>query len=313
MRPDRFNQISIVVPVYQRIDSLEELLSRFEEEAGACGRVPESLIVDDGSSEDVWGQIIEVCKRGRRRGAIRLQRNFGQHAAVRAGLDAIDSDLVLVSDSDLVHSVEKLSNMIREIERGAKVVALEETVRAGNSLWARASRNAFYRVRSRVVVGSGNSKDMSFVLINHEAQEVISRYRDRDLALGSVIPHSGLPVVRLHSSAEAVKNRSAYSVLKKVGLFVDQTFGVSGLGSSLALGIALFLLVPILALAGVLVTLRLVAEQPEAGFTALALLSLLGTAINVVLFALVLRLNESIIREVKRRPSYVVAETVGRS
>lgn len=310
MNSDRFERISLVVPVHQRIDDLEELLLRFEEEAKECGRVPDSLIVDDGSATVVWDQIVAICRRASRRGAIRLQRNFGQHAAVRAGLDAIDSDLVLVSDSDLVRSVDNLSAMVNEVERGAKVVALEETVRGDDSLLTRVSRKVFYFVRDRAVVGSGNSRDMSFVLMNRGALDIISRYQDRDLALGSVIPHSGLPVVRLQSTAEGLRNRSSYSLLKKVGLFVDQTFGSSRLGSMLSIGIAIFLLVPILALATVLVIIRLIAEQPEAGFTGIALLTLTGTAINVVLFALVLRLNESIIVEVKRRPPYVVSEKI---
>lgn len=313
MRSGRPKIISIVVPVYERVEGLEALLLRFEEEARACGRIPEALIVDDGSGRDAWDQIVEICSRASSRAAIRLQRNFGQHAAIRAGLEAIDSDLVLVSDSDLAQSVDKLSSMVDEIEQGAKVVALEEEMRSGISLLTKFTTKVFYLVRSRAVVGSENSETMSFVLISREAQEIISRYRDHDLVLGSVISHSGLPVVRIQGSAKMVGNRSSYSTFKKVGLFVDLIFGGSRLGSSISIGIGLFLLAPILALATVLVVLRLIADDSEAGFTALALLTLFGTAINVLLLAIVLRLNETIIAEVKRRPSYVISERVGRS
>lgn len=311
MNSGQANRISIVLPVYERLDGLEELLLRFEILARDSGLIPESLIVDDGSSPTVWDQVTDICQRGRGRGAIRLQRNFGQHAAVRAGLDTVDSDLVLVSDSDLVESVEMLPAMVSKIEQGAKVVSLEESVRGSGGFLTKASRAFFYSVRNRVVVGSADSRDMSFVLINREAQNVISNYRDRDLALGSVIPHSGLPVVRILSSAESSKNRSTYSLLKKVGLFVDQIFGSSRLGSTLSIGIALVLLVPILAVAVVLVILRFTAEQPEAGFTGIALISLMGTSINVLLLALVLRLNETLIAEVKGRPPYLISERIG--
>lgn len=311
MNSGQANRISIVLPVYERLDGLEELLLRFEILARDSGLIPESLIVDDGSSPTVWDQVTDICQRGESRGAIRLQRNFGQHAAVRAGLDTVDSDLVLVSDSDLVESVEMLPAMVSKIEQGAKVVTLEEPVRGSGGLLTKASRAVFYSVRNRVVVGSADSRDMSFVLFNREAQNVISKYRDRDLALGSVIPHSGLPVVRILSSAEYTKNRSTYSLLKKVGLFVDQIFGSSRLGSTLSIGIALVLLVPILAVAVVLVILRFTAEQPEAGFTGIALISLMGTSINVLLLALVLRLNETLIAEVKCRPPYLISERFG--
>lgn len=310
MNSGQANRISIVMPVYERIDGLEELILRFELVAKACGLVPASLIVDDGSSKEVWGQVADICQRGRGRGAIRLQRNFGQHAAVRAGLDTIDSDLVLVSDSDLVESVEMLPAMVSEIEQGAKVVSLEESVRGSGGLLTKASRALFYSVRNRVVEGSANSKDMSFVLINREAHEVISKYRDRDSALGSIIPHSGLPVVRIQSSAEPPKNRTSYSHLKKAGLFVDQIFGSSKLGSTLSIGILLFFLVPTLAVAVALVILRFTAEQPEAGFTGIALIALMGTSINVLLFAIVLRLSETLLAEVKGRPTYVISDRV---
>ena len=93
--------LSIIVPVLNEEDSLQELFSQIERSCVGCGESFEVLFVDDGSTDGSWKVICDLATNHGQVGAIRLRRNFGKAAALTAGMRAACGDLILMMDADL--------------------------------------------------------------------------------------------------------------------------------------------------------------------------------------------------------------------
>jgi undecaprenyl-phosphate 4-deoxy-4-formamido-L-arabinose transferase len=115
--------ISIVIPVYNEQENLEELVDRTLEVCKRLKNPSEIVLVDDGSRDGSPGMIAEAARRntGRVLGVF-LNRNYGQHAAVMAGFAASRGDIVVTLDADLQNPPEEIPKLIRRIEEGFDVV-----------------------------------------------------------------------------------------------------------------------------------------------------------------------------------------------
>jgi undecaprenyl-phosphate 4-deoxy-4-formamido-L-arabinose transferase len=115
--------VSVVIPVFNEESCLPELIRRCLTATAATGLPFEILLVDDGSS-DRSPTLIEEASRahpGEIRGVL-LNRNYGQHAAVMAGLDQCRGDIVVTLDADLQNPPEEIPRLVTAIRDGFDVV-----------------------------------------------------------------------------------------------------------------------------------------------------------------------------------------------
>lgn len=121
---DILPKLSVVVPVYRSRDCLGPLLDRLEAVMGPAGLGPgdfEVVLVNDGSPDDSWSEIVRLsssrpCIRG-----VSLSRNFGQHNATMAGLRESRGRYVVVMDDDLQHPPEAVPAILEKLRDGADV------------------------------------------------------------------------------------------------------------------------------------------------------------------------------------------------
>ena len=94
--------LSIVIPLYNEQDNVQALVDRVHEGLVDCRLRWELICVDDGSRDATWDRLTaEVARRGAHVKPIRLSRNFGQTAAMQAGIDAARGELIATMDGDL--------------------------------------------------------------------------------------------------------------------------------------------------------------------------------------------------------------------
>lgn len=108
--------LSVVIPMYQEIDSVEPMVTRVHQ--GLAGyRGPWELIcVDDGSRDGTGERLREMAARsGGHVRVIRLRRNFGQTAAMQAGFDAARGELIATLDGDLQNDPADIPRMVDEL------------------------------------------------------------------------------------------------------------------------------------------------------------------------------------------------------
>ena len=110
--------ISVVVPVYGCAGCLEKLCSRLDHTLRGMASRYEIILVDDRSPDSSWAAITELARKLPFVRGVRLSRNYGQHLAITAGLEAAQGDLVAVMDCDLQDPPELLPDLTRSCRRG---------------------------------------------------------------------------------------------------------------------------------------------------------------------------------------------------
>lgn len=115
-------EISVVIPVYNELENLKPLHRSLSE--ALTGRSYELLFVDDGSSDGSQGElesIVELDPEHSR--AIILRRNFGQTAAIAAGIDHSNGDVIVTIDADQQNDPADIPLLMDKIEEGYEVVS----------------------------------------------------------------------------------------------------------------------------------------------------------------------------------------------
>lgn len=113
---DKKIEISIVVPLYNEVESLPELHEWIVSVMHKNNFTYEIIFVDDGSKDGSW-KIVEAlkskdnCVRG-----IKFQRNYGKSAALQKGFEAVEGEFVITMDADLQDSPEEIPEMVRMLK-----------------------------------------------------------------------------------------------------------------------------------------------------------------------------------------------------
>jgi dolichol-phosphate mannosyltransferase len=126
---------------------LPELVSRLNKAASAISDRFEIILVDDGSPDQSWTTITALVEQYPFIKGIKLTRNFGQHAAIAAGLKQSNGDWVVVIDSDLQDPPETIPALYEEAKKGFSVVLAKRQTR-NDSLYRRLASKLFYRLLS---------------------------------------------------------------------------------------------------------------------------------------------------------------------
>ena len=100
--------ISVVIPVYQAEDCLEELYRRLKTALEPISRDFEIVLVEDCGGDRSWRIITELARGDGRVKGLQFSRNSGQHYGITAGLDHCDGDWVVVMDCDLQDLPEEI-------------------------------------------------------------------------------------------------------------------------------------------------------------------------------------------------------------
>ena len=115
-------QVSIVVPVYNEAPNADALVAELRTSADKLARSTEIILVDDGSSDDTWARLAEAAGTDPRFHLVRLMRNFGQTAALAAGIDQATGDVIVTMDGDLQNDPADIPRLLATIDAGYDVV-----------------------------------------------------------------------------------------------------------------------------------------------------------------------------------------------
>ncbi len=121
--------LSIVIPVFNEDESLEQLHQELNEVAAANGYQLDVVFVDDGSTDKSWELIRRLAASDPRVRGIRFRRNFGKAAALSAGFTHARGELVMTLDADLQDDPHEIPNFLAEMEKNLDVVSGWKQVR----------------------------------------------------------------------------------------------------------------------------------------------------------------------------------------
>lgn len=113
-------RISVVVPVYNEELNVDELHARLDR---VITEPAEFIFVDDGSTDGTWAQLQAIAARDPRVALIRFRRNFGQTAALSAGIDHSRGDIIIPMDGDLQNDPADIPRLLAKLDEGYDVVS----------------------------------------------------------------------------------------------------------------------------------------------------------------------------------------------
>ncbi len=139
--PRKIVSLSVVIPAYNEARRLPPYLQSVVAYLNGRGLAYEILIVDDGSTDETAALIEQAGAQHRAIRLIRLSRNSGKGAAVRAGMQAAQGALQLFADADGATPIQELERLEAAIKNGADLAIGSRTL---------ASRDHRYRVQARI-------------------------------------------------------------------------------------------------------------------------------------------------------------------
>ena len=143
--------LSLVVPVFNEAESIDLFIARISEVFTSEAQISLAMVfVNDGSTDATLDILLARQKTDPRLKVIDLSRNFGKEAALTAGLQYADGQVVVPIDVDLQDPPEVILQMIALWREGYEVVLGHRVSRDSDSWAKRFSANSFYRLHNRI-------------------------------------------------------------------------------------------------------------------------------------------------------------------
>ena len=121
-KPNRASSVSLVIPLYNEQDNVRPLYQQLRNVMDNLGRPVEAVFVDDGSNDATIERLSEIVKTDKRVCVVRFRRNYGQTAAMQAGLEYASGDVIVTLDGDLQNEPADIPMMLDKIDEGYDLV-----------------------------------------------------------------------------------------------------------------------------------------------------------------------------------------------
>ena len=303
--------ISVVVPVFREEAVLHELCSRLQ---GALSQVSddfEVILVEDGSGDRSWDIIRQLSAEDRRIKGIKLSRNFGQHYAITAGLDACDGDWVVVMDGDLQDLPEVIPQLYAKAQEGHDVVFVARQNRPENFIY-RLIQRSFYKTFQYLAKTRYDPAHGNFSIIS---RRVVEDFRDLTENLrfyGGIVNWLGYDQASLPAQhGERFAGETTYTLGKRLRLAVDMILAHSDRPLRFSIGLGLVMSALSFTYGIYILVRALFSDFSVEGWASLIVsIYFTGGIILVVLGVMGVYIGK-IFNELKQRPLYVVADRVG--
>lgn len=115
--------LSVIAPIYNEEDSIPHLLAQLHEALDTAGYSFEILLIDDGSQDRSFELLAQHAQTDPNLCVVRFRRNFGQTAAMQAGLDAARGRRIVLLDSDLQNDPKDIPRILEKLDEGYDLVA----------------------------------------------------------------------------------------------------------------------------------------------------------------------------------------------
>ena len=258
MRSEATIRYSIVVPFFNEQENIPPLYMKLTEVMDSVGEPYELVFIDDGSRDNTFKVLSEIYEHDRRVNLVRLRRNFGQTAALKAGFDYARGEVILSMDGDLQHDPEEIPRFLDKIEEGFDLVSGWRYQRHDHWL----SRQIPSRVANWMMAKlSGvdlHDFGTTFKAYRREIIQEIQLYGELHRFIPALAATTGAQIAEIPIENLQRKNgKSNYGIGRTVRVFLDlmmvkflldystrplQFFGLLGMaGSGLGLAIGCFL------------------------------------------------------------------------
>jgi len=214
--------IAVIVPIYNSAAILDELIDRLKTTLSSIHSDYEIILVDDRGPQAVWPIILKATQIDERVKGIRLSRNFGQHAAISAGLDYAQADWYVVMDCDLQDSPEDIPLLYNEaITTGVDSVIAKR--KSHGSKKRRKLGSVIFNFILRHLADIPTSEQVgNFRILNDAMAQAYRHYTEKMRLFPAIMSHLGFEDTYLElERSDREEGRSSYTFRKLFALAFD--------------------------------------------------------------------------------------------
>lgn len=221
------SKLSIVVPVYYNADTLELLYEDLKKKVLGKLAEYEIVFVDDGSGDDSWQVMNSLRERDSHIKCVKLSRNFGEHAALLAGLSSCTGDCAVTKQADLQEDSSIILEMYESWKRGNKVVLAVRKERKENPINVFFA-NMYYALIRKMVNKNMPSGGCDCYLVDRKVIEVLERLDEKNSSLTLQVLWAGFRTDKIYFvRQEREIGKSRWTLSKKVKLVMDSVMSFS--------------------------------------------------------------------------------------
>jgi glycosyltransferase involved in cell wall biosynthesis len=304
-------KISVVTPVYRCAPCLVQLYNRLRAALEPITADFEIIMVNDHSPDDAWSVICELSRRDRRVKGVNFSRNFGQHYAITAGLDFASGDWVVVMDCDLQDRPEEIPKLYAKAQEGYDIVFGKRVERQDRFL-KRMSSKLFYRVFSYLTETEQDASIANFGIYHRKVIDTVINMREQLRFFPTMVKWVGFRSTAIpieHASRE--EGKSSYSWKRLLNLAFDVIISFSDKPLRLTVKLGFFLSLFSFLYALYIVIRALLGIRGIMGWPSLIVSIWFFSGLIIFILGIIGIYISKIYEETKKRPIYIVKETVG--
>ena len=305
--------ISIVIPTYNEEAVLETSYKRLSEVLAGIEVLYELIFVDDASHDKTLEILEELHKADDRVKIVSFSRNFGQMAAITAGIEYSSGDAVVVIDADLQDPPEVIPLMVSKWREGYDVVYGKRIKRHGDSAFKKASAALYYRLLRTLTSASVDIPvdTGEFRLIDRKVCDTLNSLRERNRFMRGLVSWVGFKQTYVEfERLERFAGETKYSLRKMIELSINGITSFSNKPLRLASALGVFASVIGFIWLIILFFGFLFGRSAE-GWVVVVAVVLLTQGIVFFTVGVMGEYLGRVYDEVKDRPNYIVKESSG--
>lgn len=303
--------ISVVVPFLNEEEIIDQFCFSLDKYQGGFNTDLELVFVDDGSQDQTIARIKQYLFHNISQVKIvSLSKNYGSHAAIRAGLMNVSYDIVTWLGSDLQDPLEILKLGLEKIEQGYDAVYFEKKA-VKVSMAEKTFSNAYSWLMRKYAVREFESGGINTIMMNRKVLDVINSNVESNSSivlqiLNCGFRHTTIPLDYLERSG----GKSKWTLGKKIKLFIDSFVAFSFMPIRLVsiIGILMFVIGCIIGIATIIN--RLLNPTVPIGYSTLASIIALGFGITNISLGIIAEYLWRTYDAARRRPPFIVSEVI---
>lgn len=302
------SKLSIVIPVYYNSDTLELLYDDLKEKVLDKLEEYEIVFVDDGSGDNSWEIINKIAAMDKNVVATKLSRNFGEHAALLAGLSVCTGDCAVTKQADLQEDSTLILEMYESWKRGNKVVLAIRGSRDENAVKKFFAGCYYWLVRKTI------NKDMpqggcDCYLVDRQVIKVLEMMDEKNSSLTLQVMWVGFKTEKIYfHRKDREVGKSRWTLGKKIKLVVDSmmSFSYFPIRCMATVGFVFALL----SLIGIILTIKekLTTGTPILGYASLMSVVLFGFGLIFIMLSMLGEYIWRTLEESRKRPPFIIDE-----
>jgi Glycosyltransferases involved in cell wall biogenesis len=305
--------LSVIVPCYNEEDVIQNAYERLKAVLDKLDLLTQIIFIDDGSKDKTLEIITGLAQTDSRVKVISFSRNFGQQAAVTAGIHSCTSDFAVIIDADLQDPPELIPDLLEMQEKEkANVVYCVRKKRQGENRFKLWSAKLFYRTLNRMSEVNFPLDTGDFRLIDSRIIREFNRFKEKGKYIRGLISWVGFKQVPFYYEREARYAGETKYPLKKMFLLASNAFLYFS-KKPLLLAISLgFLTV----LVGLIMAFWYIFGKifgytnAESGWTSIMIAIIFFGGIQLLTIGVLGQYIGILFDEVKERPEYIIDEII---